>query len=127
MSKSSSVRFKSATSAFIAGADLTGKENTFVKLDTSNEGKVLSSGAGEEVEGILMTSDATLDKPAEVAVTGYELVLAGATVAVGDYVKSDANGKAITAVSTDLGVAKAITGGVVDTLIEVSLFNRKVI
>lgn len=127
MSKSSSVRLKMPTAAFVAGADLTGKENTFVKLDTANEGKVLSAGAGEEPEGLLKTKSATADKHVEVAVTGFSLVVAGGPVAVGDYVKSDANGKAVTAVSTDLGVAQAVTGGVVDTLIEVDLTKRKVI
>lgn len=98
----------------------------FVRLDTTNEGRVVQSGAGEEVWGISQPYERrhTLLSDGYAAIAGENvnvigpgddeaLLDLGGTVAVGDRLKSDANGKGVTAsVDKDKAGAIALTAGV---------------
>lgn len=112
--------------------------NRFVKLDTTADGKVLQCGAGEKVYGISHQSSrrapfSSLDDgfaaiageglmiygPGNNSKCGLEL---GGTVAAGDRLKSDANGKGVATVTNlDEYGALAMSAGVSGEVIEVEL------
>jgi hypothetical protein len=89
---------------YLAGADLSAKQYTFV---TSDGDEVTTTGAGEAATGVLW-NDPESGRAASVVRGGEPMVYAGAAIAVGAEIASDADGKAVTAVSTDviLGVAR---------------------
>ncbi len=82
--------------SLVAAADLSASQYRFVKVDAN--GKAALAAAGENAIGVLQ------DKPvagqtATVRLYGISKVMAGAAIAKGAAVASDANGKAKTAVS----------------------------
>ncbi len=102
-----SLRFQEPrTESFVAAADLSLKKFFAVKL-SANEREVVLAGAGEGI-GILMNAP-QLGEPAEVAMLGGGAAgVSGAAVAIGAELASDANGKLITAVATDIVLGIAI-------------------
>ena len=85
---------------FTAGGTI--NEGRFVKVSGSN---VVQAGADEAAIGVAL-SDASSGETLAVAVYGTVSVEAGATIAFGDTVYSDANGKATTSGTNNaLGVA----------------------
>ena len=115
-----SVRIAPQVGGYIAGADLTCKKYFFVKLDTSNQDKVILAGAGEAAIGILNT-EGEADCHVAVSETGHEFLELGGAVSIGDKIKSDANGNGVAAVATDNYYAVAIEAGVSGDQIEVKL------
>ncbi len=106
-----------------AAADLSAKQYLFVKLGTGSKINVCSA-ATDVPCGIL------LDKPAsgatgQVQVTGLGKVIAGGTIAVGDLLGTDANGKAVKlTIGTDTTkyvVAQAVSAGSANELVTVLL------
>ena len=96
-----------------AAADLTGKKFFAVALD--GDGKVDVSGAGAK-EGIgILQNEPVSGKTASVVTSGHVWARAGNTINAGDFVKSDANGKLITAGSADdFFIGRAQEDAVVD-------------
>lgn len=94
---------------YLAGEDLSAAQYTFV---TSDGDEVTATGAGESATGVLWNDPAT-GRAATVVRGGEPHVYAGAAIAVGAEIASDANGKAVTATSTDviLGEARTAAGG----------------
>lgn len=98
----------------------------FVRLDTSNEGRVVQSGAGEDIWGISQPYERrhTLLSDGYAAIAGENvnvigpgddeaLLDLGGTVSVGDYLKADANGKGVVgSTDKDKTGAVALTAGV---------------
>lgn len=89
-----------------ADADLSAKQYFLVAKSATGVGL---AGANARVLGPLM------DKPAAAAfgavqVSGIAKVKAGAAIAAGDYLKSDANGKAVPAAAEAAGVLVEIFG-----------------
>lgn len=80
-----------------ASADLSASQYLFVVANSS--AKVAVAGAGVSALGVL-DNDPTLDQAATVIVSGVAKVKAGAAIAAGAKVQSNAAGKAITATST---------------------------
>src|SRR5574341_14624 len=110
----------------------------FIKIDTTNEGRVLQAGAGDRVIGI---SQAGTRRSDYVANDGFAAKVnepiryfnekdeesipleLGGTVARGDRVKSDANGKGVTAgTDKDQYGAIAIVSGVSGEIIPVKFW-----
>lgn len=90
---------------FVAAADF--PKYTLVKIDSS--GKAARCGANEAAIGVAM-SDASANKELAVVRLGLYPVIAGsATLAAGDYLVSDANGKAVKA-GTTAGTTYNIAG-----------------
>jgi hypothetical protein len=77
-----------------AGADLSAKQYTFVKLNSS--GKAVTCGDGERGIGVLQDKP-TADKAASVATGGISRVTCSAAITNGAAVTSDTNGKAVAA------------------------------
>ena len=81
------------TEAMPASADLSAKQYYFVELST---GKLaVCNAAGDFALGVLQDTPDAADKYGEVTVFGGTQVVAGAAVDVGEYITTDANGKAI--------------------------------
>jgi len=79
--------------SFKAKVDLSGKQNLLMKVSADEE--VDTAGAGDKCVGVLMNKPAAAGRGAEVMTAGVAMLIAGATVAIGDYIKSDAAGKGI--------------------------------
>ena len=90
---------------YIAGADLSSSQYLFVKVSGAN---VVVAGDGEAAVGILW-NDPTSGKAASVVRGGDPHVYAGAAIAAGVDIASDAAGKAVAATTGDiiLGTTRA--------------------
>lgn len=109
---------------FIASADLSAKQFTFVALDAA--GKVASPSAGAFVDGVIFNNPKT-GEPASVAIEhGQKLkVKCGGNIAAGAEIASDANGAAITATTSGhIKVGKALEAGVAGRVIEIVFAYR---
>ena len=91
--------------SFVAGADLTTKKDTFVILNNVGERAVVTAGAGAKADGVLL-NDPVTGVAAAVAVFGRVKVVAGAAIAAGAEIATDAQGRAITATSTAIRLGK---------------------
>lgn len=90
-----------------ADADLSTKQYFLVKATAA--GGCALAGANDRVLGVL-TNDPASGKAAAVQTHGTARVVAGAAIAVGDYVKSDAAGKAVAAAGEAVGVLVEVFG-----------------
>lgn len=105
---------------YVAGADLSAKQYTFV---TATGNSVVATGDGAAATGVLWNDPAS-GRAASVVRGGEPHVYAGAAIAAGAQVASDANGKAVTATSGDviLGVARhAVTAA--DELVMITFYG----
>ncbi len=92
----------------VAGADLSGSQYRFVKPGAT-EGKVAAiTAATDRPIGVLLDAPSADGKLAEVASFEITEVTAGAAVAYGAEVQTDAQGRAITAVATGYVVGRAL-------------------
>lgn len=106
---------------YLAGADLSTKQYTFV---TSDGDEVTTTGAGASATGVLWNNPA-LGRAASVVRGGEPMVYAGAAIAVGAEIASDANGKAVTAVSTDVIIGQARTAAsAADELVTITFYGK---
>lgn len=105
---------------FVANAAFTGTPFRFVKLTT---GKLALCGAGEAGIGVIQ-DEPLANEAGNVMVVGVSKVLAGGTITQGASVKSDANGKAVAASSSDpFAFGKALEGGSNGEYIDVLLIG----
>ncbi len=108
----------------LAAGDLSTKQYYAVKHTAT--GMALSA-AGQQIAGILQNKPGALGEPAEVAQGGVSKAVVGAAVAKGAELMSDANGKLVTATSTNRIVAYALEAGAADEdIISVNLINAGV-
>ena len=89
----------------VAGADLSAKQFYAVKVNSSK--KLVLSGAGEEMAGILQNNPVA-DVPCAAMVDGVSKAVTGAVVAAGAALMADANGKLITATTGNLILGRAL-------------------
>lgn len=106
--------------SFVCGSSsLATKQYYIVKQDT--DGTVILSAAGTDKHvGVLMNKPA-VGAAAMVQMLGTAKVIAGGTIAVGAFVTSDGNGKAVSTTSTSdyvlgkfLGAASAASGDIIE-------------
>lgn len=92
---------------YIAGADLSTKQWTFVIQNTTDR-TVISATDGQAADGVLINNP-TSGGAATVVTHGRVIVEVGTGgLTAGDLVASDANGEAITAATADVVVGKAL-------------------
>jgi len=105
---------------YIAGADLTGSQYLFVKV---NGATVVVAGDGEEAVGVLWNNPADT-RAASVVRGGDPTVYAGAAIAAGIDVASDAAGKAVEAATGDfvLGKTRAAVASA-DDLVQIEFYR----
>lgn len=108
------------TRSVVAGADLSAKQFTFVKLDTNAE--VVPAGNGEQAFGICLVG-ALEDNVATVVVQGKTMVKCGGTVTAGGAVGIDAGSLAVNAASTDIIMGYATEAGVNNQIIAIELIQ----
>jgi hypothetical protein len=107
MAQSTHIAFSAFTAP--ANTDLSTKQYYFVNINSS--GKVAVAGAGNAFAGVLGNKPAAANRDAEVMFSGVVPVVCGGTVAAGDAVKIDSDGKAVAASSGDKAVGRALAGG----------------
>lgn len=95
-----------------AGADLSAKQNHFVKINSS--GAAVVAGAGEAAIGVLQ-NDPTSGQTAAVQVSGIAKIKAGASITAGAVIAVNADGEAVTATkgtvnTTDTSSTDAVVG-----------------
>lgn len=90
-----------------ASADLSAFQHHFVEVD-SNGQLTISNSAGESVFGVLQNDPGAQGVAGSVMKTGVSKVVAGAAIAAGALVQTNASGRAITAASGDFVVGRAI-------------------
>src|SRR6056297_2573967 len=95
--------------SFVAGADLSAKQFTFVKMNTTDR-TVVSAGNADAADGVLM-NDPESGQAASVAISGRVRIEVGTGgLTAGDDVGVDANGEAVTAASSDVIVGICVDG-----------------
>jgi hypothetical protein len=95
--------------SMIAGADLSAKQFTFVKMNT-NDRTVVSAGNGDAAFGVLI-NDPESGQAATVVTAGRVIVEVGTGgLTAGDEVGVDANGEAVSAAATDIIVGICVDG-----------------
>jgi len=114
-----------------AKADLSALQFTFVDVDAASvdaQGRArvgAPTGAGGMAIGVLQNKPAALGRDAEIDIHGVTKVKAGAAVAAGIDIQTDAAGKAIAAASGDVVLGHSITAASnADELIEVILISK---
>ena len=100
----------------LAAADLSAKQFYFVKKNTTAGQFALCATDGEFVMGVLQDTPAAAGRPACVCAFGMTKVKAGGTLTAGDFVGTDANGKAVKKNHTSTGadVGDIICGYVIE-------------
>jgi len=109
----------------LAGADLSASQFLIVQPNSSGAA-VLSAASDLTQIGVLQNKPAS-GRAATIQVGGVTKVIAGATVAAGARVTSDAAGKAIAATTGKQVIGVALTGGAANEVIEVLLSPRGVV
>lgn len=108
--------------AYVAGADLTAKQYTFVTAGANDV--VTATGDGAAATGVLWNAPAQ-GKAATVIRGGEPHVYAGAAIAVNAEIASDANGKAVTATSGDVVVGRARHAvGAANQLVMITFYGK---
>lgn len=92
-----------------AGQDLSAKQYFLVAV--ASDGQVDPAGDGGNAIGVLTNKPAAAGRAASIAIGGRVKVIAGATVAAGDAMASDAAGEAVTAASGDQILGTFLEGG----------------
>lgn len=97
-------------------ANLAGKRYLFGKFDANSQ--LVVAGAGEATVGVIQEPN-NVGQPTQVGVHGELFIIFGATVAAGQEVMSDANGKAVPFVpgtATNRAAGFCTVGGAVDEI-----------
>ncbi len=109
-------------------ADLSTKQFFFVVQGTTNKRVGLASVDGEVVDGVLQNKPNAAGQVAEIMAIGLTKVVAGETLAAGDFIKTLSNGKAGVAEGTitgaDVGdyvVGRCMIGAALDEIATISV------
>lgn len=105
---------------YVAGEDLTGKQYTFV---TSDGDEVTSTGDGEAATGVLWNEPTDTDAATVVRGGEVNVYVGTGGLTVGAEVASDADGKAVVAVSTDVILGEARTAADADGLATITFYG----
>ena len=93
------------------------------KLSSGNKIDILAA-AGAAIDGIIRDTLTTSGEAANLKYDGFPLVVFGGTVADGDDLMVDANGKFVKAELGSIRVAKALEAGVLDGIGKVQLYQK---
>jgi hypothetical protein len=121
--------------ALTSDNDLSAAANKNKLLKQTATGVVLCTALGDRVIGVL-TNKPLAGKPAQIAVIGVAKCQAGAVVAAGDFVKTDATARAITCAGEAAGTlveafgialeAAGAAGDMISVLLTRAVINRAV-
>lgn len=103
-----------------AGADLSAKRYYIVKLDTAGA-IVLAAAATQNIVGVLQNKPQS-GEAGIYRFGGTTKVIAGGTIAIGDWVTSDSAGKAVaTTTDGDITIGRALESAVSGDIFEVQM------
>lgn len=88
-----------------SGADLTGKEELFCQRNSS--GDIVLTGADGRIDGVISEGKAVGLHTSFNTGGGWLRVIAGGALAIGDPVKSDAEGRAVNGATNSFGFARS--------------------
>lgn len=109
-----------------AAADLSASQHLFVAINSSSQAAV--AGAGVAVDGVLQNNPDAQGKAASIMRDGISKVRAGAAVAAGALVASNASGQAVTAATGNVVAGKALSAaGAANEVISVLLGSNHVL
>ena len=110
---------------FVAGADLSGKQYTFVTCNgVTADGEnrtVVSPAVGAKVDGVVINNPKNTHA-ATVVVFGRTKVKAGGAILAGAEVQTNANGQVITATGAGIRVGKALEAAVANQIITIDFY-----
>lgn len=92
--------------SFPAAGDLSSSQYCFGAINTS--GQIAVNGDGAKADGVIYNDPAAAGRETQLAVGGRVKVRAGAAIAIGDDVGSDASGRAVPVVSGDFSLGTAL-------------------
>lgn len=94
-----------------ASASLTAKQFYFIKIDTNGQLASVASTGGRSI-GVLQDKPTAQGQPGQVCRPGdISKIVLGGTVAAGDFVMSDSNGKGVVCTSGSHILGQALDGG----------------
>lgn len=99
--------------------DLSGNQYNFVKRGTGQT--IAVAAAGDAAVGVLWNAPAASGRAATVVTGGRPHVYAGATIADGAEVMSNATGKAVTATATNTVLGYALHGAASGELVQIEI------
>ena len=110
---------------FVAGADLSGKQYTFVTCNgVTADGEnrtVVSPAVGAKVDGVVINNPKNTHA-ATVVVFGRTKVKAGGAIPAGAEVQTNANGQVIAATGAGIRVGKALEAAVANQIITIDFY-----
>lgn len=95
-----------------ASGDLSASQFRFMVVDSN--GQLAAAGAGAATDGVLQDDPDAAGKAGELGVEGVSKCEAGAAVAAGDLVASDASGKCVTASTGNVVAGRAMSAASAD-------------
>ena len=101
------------TITMLAGLDLSAWQHRFVRF--SGDYVVRTLSAGGVVNGILLNKPDAKDKSAEVLIFGIGKIVTDGTVAIGDFIFSDASGRGDVIAPTGILTAQEVAGWALQT------------
>ena len=116
---------KEIRQTFVAGADLSAKQYTFVTCNgVTADGEnrtVVSPAVGAKVDGVVINSPRNTHA-ATVVVFGRTKVKAGGAIPAGAEVQTNANGQVIAATGAGIRVGKALEAAVANQIITIDFY-----
>ena len=110
---------------FVAGADLSGKQYTFVTCNgVTADGEnrtVITPAVGAKVDGVVINNPKNTHA-ATVVVFGRTKVKAGGAIPAGAEVQTNANGQVIAATGAGIRVGKALEAAVANQIITIDFY-----
>ena len=110
----------------VASGDLSLNQYKVVKLD-SNGRSVLAAASDLAQIGVQQDKPTALGQPSNVRISGVSKALAGGTIAIGDRLTSDANGKVITATTGKQVIGIALVAAVANDIFAMVIDQRGVV
>lgn len=115
-----SYEYDGQTIGRVAGEDLSSAKNRFVKIESGTGDVILPTSAGDDVIGVTQTNPGDQEN-VSIQIDGAPKVEAGGSVTRSDDIATDADGKAVTATSSDQIVGEAFENASSGDLIPVNL------
>ena len=88
-------------------ADYSASQWRFMRINSSSQ--AVRAGDGEDADGVLQNDPAAAGRAGNIALGGLTKVEGGGTVTAGNYVSSDASGRAVNTVSGDYILGRSLT------------------
>jgi hypothetical protein len=103
-----------------ANADLSANQFQMVLVNGSGNAAV-NTVAGGRVDGVIYNKPSAAGRDTTIAIAGVCKIVAGGTVTIGGFVKSDAAGKVVDSAGAGMVIGKSLSAGVNGQVVRVLL------